>query len=75
VRATTGWWRILSLEEARACRTNGCDEVGRVERYHPFLAKWFFGPDGEPDEAYKAAIDATGAPKPMRSMARRCCAR
>ena len=23
---------------------------------HPFLAKWFFGPDGEPDEAYKAAV-------------------
>jgi hypothetical protein len=23
---------------------------------HPFLAKWFFGPDGNPDEAYKAAV-------------------
>ena len=23
---------------------------------HPYLAKWFFGRDGKPDEAYKAAI-------------------
>lgn len=23
---------------------------------HEHLAKWFFGPDGEPDEAYKAAV-------------------
>lgn len=27
-------------------------EIGR----QPHLAKWFFGPDGEPDEAYKAAV-------------------
>ena len=23
---------------------------------HPFLAKWFSGPDGNPDEVYKAAV-------------------
>jgi Protoglobin len=23
---------------------------------HPFLAKWFFGPDGKPDDGYKAAV-------------------
>lgn len=27
-------------------------EIGK----QPHLAKWFFGPDGQPDEAYKAAV-------------------
>jgi hypothetical protein len=62
LEATVGW----TTDDDRAIAMAGEVLAGQEEAmvdswraiigHHSFLAKWFFAPDGKPDEAYKAAI-------------------
>jgi hypothetical protein len=62
LEATVGW----SDEDARVLQRHGeifrtqaeemVDTWRAVIGSQPHLAKWFFAPDGKPDEAYKAAV-------------------
>jgi hypothetical protein len=62
LEATVGWGdedaRILQRHE-KLFRDNAeamVDTWRAVIASQPHLAKWFFGPDGKPDEAYKSAV-------------------
>jgi len=62
LEATVGW----SAEDARTLQRHGelfkdsaeqmVDSWRAVIGAQPHLAKWFFGPDGKPDDAYKAKL-------------------
>ena len=62
LEATVGW----SADDARVLRDAAELLIPRAEALvdhlraqigrQPHLAQWFFGPDGKPDEAYKAAV-------------------
>src|SRR5437667_422888 len=62
LEATVGW----SAEDARTLQSHGelftdnadqmVDSWRAVIAAQPHLAKWFFGPDGKPDDEYKAKI-------------------
>ena len=62
LEATVGW----TAQDERALRAAGQVLTDQAEAMvdswrseiarQPHLAKWFFGPDGKPDEAYKAAV-------------------
>jgi Protoglobin len=62
LEATVGWTSDDDQAIALAGEVLAGQEEAMVDRWrgtigeHPFLAKWFFGPDGKPDEAYKAAV-------------------
>ena len=62
LEATVGWTSVDSQAIAMAGEVLAGQEEAMVDSWraiigdHPFLAKWFFGPDGKPDEAYKAAV-------------------
>ena len=62
IETTIGW----SEEDAKALQRHGdifrehaermVDSWRAVIGAQPHLAKWFFGPDGKPDDEYKARI-------------------
>ena len=62
LEATVGW----SAEDARTLQSHGelftdnadqmVDSWRAVIAAQPHLAKWFFGPDGKPDDEYKAKV-------------------
>lgn len=62
LEAAAGW----TAQDQRALRAAGEVLTGQAEAMvdswraeiakQPHLAKWFFGPDGKPDEDYKAAV-------------------
>ena len=62
LEATVGWTEDDDQAIAMAGEVLAGKEEAMVDSWraiigsHPFLAKWFFGPDGNPDEAYKAAV-------------------
>lgn len=62
LEATVGWTDDDDQAIAMAGEVLAGQEEAMVDSWraiignHPFLAKWFFGPDGKPDEAYKAAV-------------------
>ena len=62
LEATVGWTGADAEAIAVAAEVLAGQEEAMVDRWraiigdHPFLAKWFWGPDGKPDEAYKAAV-------------------
>jgi hypothetical protein len=62
LEATVGWTRADDQALAMAGEVLAGQEEVMVDSWraiigeHPFLAKWFFGPDGKPDEAYKSAV-------------------
>ena len=62
LEATVGWTAADAQAIAMAADVLAGQEEVMVDSWraiigaHPFLAKWFFGPDGKPDEAYKAAV-------------------
>lgn len=62
LEATVGWTSADAEAIAMAGNVLAGHEEAMVDRWrsiigeHAFLAKWFFGPDGKPDEAYKAAV-------------------
>jgi len=62
LEATVGWTSADEDAIALAGQVLAGQEEAMVDSWrgiiadHPFLAKWFFGPDGKPDEAYKAAV-------------------
>jgi hypothetical protein len=62
LEATVGWTSDDDQAIAMAGEVLAGQEEAMVDSWraiigdHPFLAKWFFGPDGKPDEAYKAAV-------------------
>jgi hypothetical protein len=62
LEATVGWTDDDNQAIAMAAVVLAGQEEAMVDSWraiigdHPFLAKWFFGPDGNPDEAYKAAV-------------------
>jgi hypothetical protein len=62
LEATVGWTEDDDQAIAMAAEVLAGQEEAMVDSWraiignHPFLAKWFFGPDGNPDEAYKAAV-------------------
>ncbi len=59
---TVGWTSTDSEAIAMAGEVLGDQAEAMVDSWraqiaeHELLAKWFFGPDGKPDEAYKAAV-------------------
>jgi hypothetical protein len=59
---TVGWTEADSDAIAMAAEVLAGQEEAMVDSWrsiigeHEHLAKWFFGPDGTPDEAYKAAV-------------------
>jgi Protoglobin len=59
---TVGWTSTDSKAIAVAGEVLAGQEEAMVDSWraiisdHPFLAKWFFGADGKPDERYKAAV-------------------
>ena len=59
---TVGWTKEDADAIAMAGEVLAGQEEGMVDSWrsiigeHEHLAKWFFGPDGKPDEAYKAAV-------------------
>jgi hypothetical protein len=59
---TVGWTTADSEAMAMAATVLRGQEEAMVDNWravigkHEYLAKWFFGPDGKPDEAYKAAV-------------------
>lgn len=59
---TVGWTEADSDAIAMAAEVLAGQEEAMVDSWrsiigeHEHLAKWFFGPDGKPDEAYKAAV-------------------
>ena len=59
---TVGWTEVDGDAIAMAAEVLGGQEEAMVDSWraiigeHEHLAKWFFGPDGKPDEAYKAAV-------------------
>lgn len=59
---TTGWTDADGEAIAMAGEVLSGQEEAMVDSWRaiigqqPHLAKWFFGPDGKPDEAYKAAV-------------------
>ena len=62
LEATVGWTSADKDAIALAGQVLAGQEEAMVDSWrgiigdHLFLAKWFFGPDGKPDEAYKAAV-------------------
>ncbi len=62
IEESVGW----SEEDARTLQRHGDIFTNRGEQMvdtwraiigaHPYLAKWFFGPDGKPDDEYKARV-------------------
>jgi hypothetical protein len=62
LEAAVGWTGADSQAIAMAGEVLAGQEEAMVDSWraiigdHPFLAKWFFGPDGKPDERYKAAV-------------------
>ena len=62
LEATVGWTSADEDAIALAGQVLAGQEEAMVDSWrgiiadHPFLAKWFFGPGGKPDEAYKAAV-------------------
>src|SRR5215831_4509666 len=62
LETTVGWTQDDDQAIAMAAEVLAGQEEAMVDSWraiigdHPFLAKWFFGPDGKPDEAYKAAV-------------------
>jgi len=60
LEATVGWTSADDDAIAMAGEVLAGQEEAMVDAWrarignHPHLAKWFFGPDGKPDEAYKA---------------------
>ena len=62
LEATVGWTGADAEAIAVAAEVLAGQEEAMVDRWraiigdHPFLAKWFWGPDGKPDEVYKAAV-------------------
>jgi hypothetical protein len=62
LEAAVGWTGADSQAIAMAGDVLAGQEEAIVDSWcaiigdHPFLAKWFFGPDGKPDERYKAAV-------------------
>src|SRR6516162_2761167 len=59
---TVGWTEADGDAIAMAAEVLAGQEEAMVNSWrsiigeHEHLAKWFFGPDGKPDEAYKAAV-------------------
>jgi hypothetical protein len=59
---TVGWTEADGDAIAKAAEVLAGQEEAMVDAWrsiigeHEHLAKWFFGPDGKPDEAYKAAV-------------------
>jgi hypothetical protein len=59
---TVGWTETDGDALAMAAEVLAGQEEAMVDSWrsiigeHEHLAKWFFGPDGKPDEAYKAAV-------------------
>ena len=59
---TVGWTEADSDAIAMAAEVLAGQEEAMVDSWrsiigaHEHLAKWFFGPDGKPDEVYKAAV-------------------
>lgn len=59
---TAGWTEADGDAIAMAAEVLAGQEEAMVDSWrsiigeHEHLAKWFFGPDGKPDEAYKAAV-------------------
>lgn len=57
LEATVGWTSVDSQAIAMAGEVLAGQEEAMVDSWsaiigdHPFLAKWFSGPDGKPDEA------------------------
>jgi hypothetical protein len=62
LEATVGWTGDDAEAIAIAGEVLAGQEEAMVDSWraiigdHPFLAKWFWGPDGKPDEEYKAAV-------------------
>ena len=62
LEATVGWTDDDGQAIAMAAEVLAGQEEAMVDSWraiignHPFLAKWFFGPDGNPDEVYKVAV-------------------
>jgi Protoglobin len=62
LEATVGWndQDVAALEKAGEILRDQAEAIvdsWRAEiAKQPHLAKWFFGPDGKPDETYKAAV-------------------
>jgi hypothetical protein len=62
LEATVGWTSDDDQAIAMAGEVLAGQEEAMVDSWraiigdHPFLTKWFFGPDGKPNEAYKAAV-------------------
>ena len=62
LEATVGWSGADAEAIAIAAEVLAGQEEAMVDSWraiigdHPFLAKWFWGPDGKPDEAYKSAV-------------------
>jgi len=62
LEATVGWTSADDDGIAMAGEVLAGQEEAMVDAWrarigeHPHLARWFFGPDGKPDEAYKAAV-------------------
>jgi len=59
---TVGWTKADGEAIAMAAEVLAGQEEAMVDSWrsvigeHEHLAKWFFGPDGKPDETYKAAV-------------------
>lgn len=59
---SVGWTEADDAALAMAGEVLAGQEEAMVDSWravigkHPFLGKWFFGPDGKPDEGYKAAV-------------------
>ena len=59
---TVGWTKADGEAIAMAAEVLAGQEEAMVDGWrsvigeHEHLAKWFFGPDGKPDETYKAAV-------------------
>ena len=59
---TVGWTEADDNAVAMAAEVLAGQEEAMVDSWrsiigeHEHLAKWFFGPEGKPDEAYKAAV-------------------
>jgi hypothetical protein len=59
---TVGWTKVDAEAIALAGEVLAGQEEAMVDSWrsiigeHEHLAKWFFGPDGKPDEAYKTAV-------------------
>jgi hypothetical protein len=59
---TVGWTKADGDAIAMAAEVLAGQEEAMVDSWssmigeHEHLAKWFFGPDGKPDETYKAAV-------------------